>query len=423
MSPKANLILLLVAGLLLAALAGRNGALALMTLPFLFYLTAGLIAAPNEVRLRASRSLDKSRCEAGDEITQILTIENAGADAPCLFIRELLPPSLRVTDGILTRRVALPANEKVDMQYRFTAPRGCFEWQTIAVMISDPFGLFERRCELAAPARVLVLPPTVPLRKLPVRLSHTLHTVGPNLSRLPGTGIDFWGVREYHPGDSLRWIHWQAAARHPKQLFTKEFEREEMANVGLLLDARTLTERSTGGENLLEHSIKATASMAKNLLQMGNRVSLLILGDRFVRVFPGTGKRQLIRVLDRLAECKSGDKNLFNALKYLPVRLFPANSMIIVVSPLQASDFPSLARLRAEGYRVLLVSPDPVNFLASGSPDTPAASLAIRAARLERKALLWRIRQMGIGVIDWPVDQSLAQVIRTVPHASFGERL
>lgn len=423
MSAKANFVLLIISGLLLAALASRNGALAAMALPFLFYLAAGWLTSPGEIRLRAVRSLNKIRCETGDEVTHTVTIVNEGEDTLCIKLDDFVPSEFRITGENRSPRVALPGNESVEIQYRFTAPRGCYEWQTLPVTVSDPFGLFERRVELPAPARLLVLPQTLPLRKFPVRLSHTLHTVGPNLSRLPGTGIDFWGLREYHPGDSLRWIHWRSAARHPKQLFTKQFEREEMANVGLLLDARSITERTEGGENLLEHSIQATASLAKTLLQMGNRVSLLILGERLVRVFPGTGKRQLTHILDRLAECRPGDKNGNNPLKYLPVRLFPANSTIVMVSPMQTGDLAFFARARAEGYRVLLVSPDPVSFQASGYSQTPAASLAVRAAHLERRALLWRIRQLGVGVVDWPVGRPLAQCVRSIPHAGIGERL
>lgn len=423
MSSKANFILLIISGLLLAALAGRNSGLALMALPFLFYLTAGLLTAPGEVRLRANRSLDKIRCEVGDPIRHSITIENDGPDVPCLKNCEPVPTEFIVSSDLPSRPVALPASETVEMQYHFKAPRGCYEWQAVTLMVSDPFGLFERRCELPAPARVLVLPQTLPLRKFPLRVAHTLRTFGPHLSRLPGAGIDFWGVREYHPGDSLRWIHWRAAARHPRQFFTKQFEREEMANIGLLLDARAITERVEDGSALLEHSIQATASLAKHLLRMGNRISLLVMGERYVRIFPGTGKRQLIQIMDRLAECRPGSKTLFNSLKYLPTRLFPANSTIIVVSPLQTSDFPFITRLRAEGYRVLLVSPDPVSFLASGYPKTSATALAVRAARLERKALLWRIRQLGVEVVDWPVNQPLAEVFRSIPRTSVGERL
>ena len=62
--------------------------------------------------------------------------------------------------------------------------------------------------------------------------------------------------------------------------------------------------------------------------------------------------------------------------------------------------------LETSGYQVLLVSPDPVHF---GRRDAHHP-LALRAARLERKALLWRLREIGVQVIDWQVDQPLNKV-------------
>ncbi len=405
MSLKANLILLFIAGLLLTALATRNGSVAILTLPFLFYLSAGLLRMPKQALVQASRQLSTTRCESGNPVTQTLIIHNDGLNIPCLEINEQVPPGVSVLSGGLIKRVALPAGERFELKYTFSAPRGRFDWQSISVVTSDPLGLFEHHYETPAPAQVLVLPQPLPLRRLPVRLSHTLRTVGPNLSRLPGSGVDFWGVREYHPGDSLRWIYWRNAARYPQQLFTKQFEREEMANIGLLLDAR-----SSNGQiqdNLLEYSIQATAGLAKALLQMGNRVSLLIWSERMVRVFPGTGKHQLVQILDRLAECESGGKLSLDTLKYLPVRLFPTNSMIILISPLRADDIPSLVRLKAERYQVMLVSPDPLGLTYPDEQGDPYLQLAARAARIERKALIWQIRQMGIEAVNWPVEEPL----------------
>jgi uncharacterized protein (DUF58 family) len=83
---------------------------------------------------------------------------------------------------------------------------------------------------------------------------------------------------------------------------------------------------------------------------------------------------------------------------------------MIIISPLRQRDVGTITRLRAEGYQVLLVSPDPVRFAGQGV----AHSLAFRAARLERAALLWRIREMGVDVIDWPVDCPLVNPLRSI---------
>lgn len=420
MSAKANLVLLVVAGLFLAALASRNGSLAMMALPFLLYLLAGLLASPKDIRLGATRSVSSLRAQPGESITVTLAIQNEGSSVPRLEILEQTRSGMLIREGSLEQRLTLPSEKTAELRYTFQGPRGMYAWETIPVIVSDLFGLFEQRLDLPAQAQTLILPEQIPLRRMFIQPLHTLCTVGPNLSRLPGIGVDFWGVREYRPGDSLRWIHWRNSARHPQQFFTKEFEREEMANIGLLLDARATTNLLRGERNLLEYSTQAAAALARSLLRAGNRVSLLIVGERMVRVFPGTGKPQLARILDRLAECEPSEKLSFDALKYIPVRLFPTNSLIIMISPLRLDDDQSIARLRAEGYQVLLVSPDPIQFCASEYPRNDTSSLAIRAARLERAALLWRIRQMGVAVVDWPVDQPLSKYAREMRRAVYG---
>ncbi len=408
MSEKANLILIVILGLFLAAVVSQIQALALMAVPFLFYLGAGLLTSPGKIQLTVSRSLAQTRSEANKPIAMLVTIENQGTPIPRLRIADLIPPNIRVIDGRAEEWVTLPAGEKIELAYTFEAPRGQYVWETTQVTASDPFGLFERKLDLQAEGRLRVLPDTFLLNGANVRPRQTLRAAGLNLSRRPGSGFDFWGVREYHPGDPMRWVHWRLSARHPGMFFTKEFEREEMADICLLLDGSLAANLKYGAEDLFEYSVQATAALAKWFLRRGDRVSLLVLGDRVAPVFPDSGKRQLVRIMDNLAASAPGKASL-NTLKYLPVRLFPSHSLIIAVSPLRANDFSALARLRSEGYQVLLISPNPVEFARKKSP----YPLAVRAARLERMALLMRVLEMGVDAIDWQVDRPLMDALRS----------
>jgi uncharacterized protein (DUF58 family) len=75
-----------------------------------------------------------------------------------------------------------------------------------------------------------------------------------------------------------------------------------------------------------------------------------------------------------------------------------------------------LVRLRARGYQLLVVSPDPVRFEARALGAQPGVDLATRIARLERALLLRRLRRAGIQIVDWQVDRPLDRVV----HASLG---
>ncbi|MCK7482208.1 MAG: hypothetical protein M0C28_37440 [Candidatus Moduliflexus flocculans] len=80
---------------------------------------------------------------------------------------------------------------------------------------------------------------------------------------------------------------------------------------------------------------------------------------------------------------------------------------MILVSPLRRDDVAPLQRLRALGYRVLIVSPDPIAFEKGMLPPGRARDAAERFSRLERSAVLAKLRRTGIQVVDWDVSLPL----------------
>jgi len=413
MNTKLNFILLIIISLFLSALDRRNGNLCLLAIPFLVYLGTGLLFSPGDIQFLASRTFSSLRSNENEPIEVFLTIENYGPAIHHLHLYEPALPNMYMVEGSLEQRFTISAGEKVEFHYKFQVPRGWYTWQTIKLTASDPFGLFKKTLQLPAEARVLVLPKESALQRFNFHPKPTLRTTGPYLSRMAGSGIDFWGVREYHPGDSMRLLYWQKTARHPQCFFSKEFEREEMADIGLLLDARAVTNQYYGNENLFEYSIHAAATLAKYFLSSGNRVSMLLLSDNLARIFPGYGKQQLVRILDQLAGCTLGERVTLETLKYLPGRLFPSHSVILIISPLQSQDFSTIARLHFKGYQLLLLKPSPAKSFLKDHSKSTLDSLAIRASNLEQAVLLRRFQQIGIDVIDWNVDQSLIQTLQS----------
>src|SRR5512138_1972250 len=112
---------------------------------------------------------------------------------------------------------------------------------------------------------IQVRPQIKKFKAIPVRPQNTVHAPGSIPARLGGSGTDFFGVREYHPGDSLHTLEWRLTARHPGKFFTKEFEREETAEIGIILDARPSNELRIKEESLFEYSIGAAGSLAEML--------------------------------------------------------------------------------------------------------------------------------------------------------------
>jgi predicted methyltransferase len=71
-----------------------------------------------------------------------------------------------------------------------------------------------------------------------------------------------------------------------------------------------------------------------------------------------------------------------------------------------------LVKLRAQGYQVLVVSPDPVKFELSYLPKSRNVDLASRVIAMERKLLFQRVHHAGIQVLEWDVRDPFDQVVK-----------
>jgi uncharacterized protein (DUF58 family) len=425
MNSKTLTIGLIIFSLFIIALVTRNGDIAWMMLPFLSYLGVGILQTPvlEKVRFSATRTLEQKQSDGIISVDVNLTVQNQAFETACLFIDEKVQEGMKITDGELHQWVALRSGEHAELKYSFTAARGNFSWDSIRTGVSDPLSLIETEIFLPANAMIQIRPQIKKFKAIPFRPHSTLHSPGSIPARLGGSGTNFYGVREYHSGDPLRRLDWRLTARHPRKFFTKEFEQEEIAEIGLLLDARQCTELKIGEESLFESCVGATASLAEMFLHQGHRVGLLVYGESMLNAFPGYGKTQLHRIMGCLSKANVEVQDRAPAsLDFIPIRIFPNHALIIIISAITSADWPLFLRLRAYGYQVLLVSPDPIDFARPTLAEDLTNRLAVRTARLERRLLLNNIVQLQIPVIDWRVSQSLFPLVRNALTRSRGQR-
>lgn len=403
----------LLAGMVILGLFAARGELIALALPLLVYLGVAIFLAPEALRLKATRQLSTDKVTQGSEVMVKVNVRNEGAMLEVLSLCEAASPFVQNMQGETGRLAFLKEGEAIDFQYTLTGWRGRYDFEGIYARALDPFGLFERQALLPARAHILVYPQVVDLKSVPLHPPQTKGFYGPIPSRKSGAGMDFFGVREYHLGDSLRRINWKTSARYTVDLFTNEYEQERIADVGLLLDARLETNLTVRGRRLFEYAVRATASLAEMFLNDGHCLSLLIYGAGVVRVFPGYGKFQRERVLRALAYAVTGSNYALSNLRYLPTRLLPPRCQLVYISPLAPDDLEPLLRFRSQGYEVLVISPDPLHFELQGEsdPGRPDIQLATRFARIERALLMSRLRRASIQVVNWQVDQPLSVAI------------
>ena len=410
------LVISLVFGLSLVGLVAHRGELVTLAIPLLAYLAMAIWRSPDQLALTVKRRLSTDKATQGTVVEARVSLTSQGTMVEEFHLVDHPPGGILLQDGVLSHAGPLPPGGGVELEYRLTAGRGRYIFDSLHAVGNDPFGLFFVEKTLSEAVTLLVYPKIADLSSIPIRPPNTKGFTGPIPSRKSGTGMDFFGVRDYQQGDSLRRINWRMSARHVQDLFTNEFEQERIADVGLILDARQQYNYISGHRQIFESSVMATASLADVFLEDGHAVSLVTFGAGIARVFPGYGKVQRERILRALANARTGYNFALDNLGNLPARLLAPRTQLVYISSLSPEDIRPLLRFRAQGYDVLIISPDPLRFELAGETgaSTPDWLLAARFARLERDLLIKQLVRSAIRVIDWDVDQPLSQAIEGV---------
>jgi len=390
--------------LLFLGLLTHNGEPLAFIMPFLVYLGASLLYSPEKISLKVTRNLSDDRVSQGASIEVRLEVTNQGSRLEELFLEDFVPMPFKPIDGTASLLTSLAPDETVKWKYRLRANRGYYRFQGVGASANDYLGLFRRQTLLPAESRLTVLPHSVKLKRVTIKPRRTRVYSGFIPARSGGHGIEFFGVREHQSGDPYRLINWKATARHPQRFFTNEYEQERVADVGLILDARQRSYLRKDEESLFEHAVSATTALADAFLNDGNRVGVYIYGRVVDWTIPGYGKIQKERILQALARAKLGEHQVFDRLEHLPARLFPSHSQLIFISPLIKDDRQTLFRLRARGYQVMVVTPDPISFEESRLKQDRYIKTGRRIALLERSLMLHELRQAGVQVFDWCVE-------------------
>ncbi len=416
--PRAYTLGLLISGLLLVGLATLHGGLLALSLPLLLYAALAIWSAPDRLDLRAEREVGAEHVAPSTPVRIRVRLTNLGSSLAEVQIDDVVASTLKVGEGSTRHLISLERGGHFEYEYTVTGPRGMYAFDHVHAAASDFEGLWQVAMDVPTSGQLLVFPTLSRIKYVPIHPRRTRVYAGSIPARVGGPGVEFFGVRAYEAGDSPRHINWLISARQQQELFSNEFQQERVADVAIVLDGRERTNIFPGGHSLFEHSVHAAGALANALLTQGNHVGLLVYSQYLQWTVPGYGRIQRERILHALSRAIPGSSQVFEGLQYLPTRLFPAESQIVMVSPLLEDDYPTLLQLRARGYQVIVVSPDPVSFEESLVLEHPRRAtrheieLAARILRLERQAMLLRVRRAGIQVVEWNVAYPFDQVSR-----------
>ena len=393
-------------GIVASLAAGRPEPVAVAA-PFALLALAGL-GQRRRRPLEASLRLEHERVYEGERVRGELELRSEIA-SDRLEIRLVTPPglSLEVADECA---LVLQAGETRSLDVAV----GCDHWGAYSKL-----GLLVRRYDAARlvideqdvtlSARLRVYPGAEALRAL-ARPLRTHASVGDQVARVKGDGIELAELRPFVAGDEPRRVNWRASAR-TGDLVVNELHPERNTAVVLLLD--TFADVGSARTGPLDQSVRAAAALAERYLGRRDRVGLMALGGRLRWLRPGSGAAQLHKIIETLLEARAVASRSADDLPLMvPVRALPSKALVLALSPLlEESVMNALIELRGRGFDVAVVDISPLSYIAI---EDEQAELALRLLRLERDLLRSRLRARGIAVVEWSGDGSLEAAIRAM---------
>jgi uncharacterized protein (DUF58 family) len=376
--------------LMAAGVIRTDGDFLAAALPFAAFALIAVFLPGPEPRLAAARCLSARLVPAGTRVAMTVTVTNLGSRLEALRLADEVPEGVQVVEGAVHWRGSLDPGAKAILHYSLECPRGSYQFGNLGLAAEDPLtGVVAHRA-LPCPGRLDVHPQRSVTAATRVGAGSPRPFPGLSRSLRTGGGVDFAGVREYAAGDPLRRLNWRAEAFWGRPLMNL-YEETRAIDAGIILDCRA---KAYGKGELFESAAASALAWAEDLLDQGHRVAFLVYGDLLNWMPPGTGRDQRTRMRMTAARAQLGAHMAFEGFDHLPVQIFPPRSMILLVSPLLRQDVAPLRKLRALGYAVAVLRPDPP--LQAGNQEDPAQSLARRLCRLETEVLTSRLLRTGI---------------------------
>jgi uncharacterized protein (DUF58 family) len=319
-------------------------------------------------------------------------------------------------------------------RFAFTVPRwGKRQAGTAELMLHDRWRLTEGRAVVALPSVDVFPRPGV--QEAIVTLSRLPNRLGEHAARTHGEGAEFFGLREYVPGDRQRQINWPASTRRGR-LMVSTHPAERSQDVVLLVDATS--DVGKPGTSALDFGLRGASAAARAYLERRDRVGVITYqwgGARWLA--PSLGRRQVYKIIDTMLQ-SDASWSRGSSFARLPRAALPPGALVIAFSPLLDQRFvESLRDLRERGFSlvvvdVLNVSPPgprlpvlglPVSALPAGRLATGALAaaggvdeIARRLWQMEQQAIRFSLRELGVPVVHWngtePLDLPLAPYSR-----------
>ncbi|MGD9093902.1 MAG: DUF58 domain-containing protein, partial [Anaerolineales bacterium] len=154
-------------------------------------------------------------------------------------------------------------------------------------------------------------------------------------SLLYGYGVDFADLREYQPGDDIRYIDWNVTARMDTP-YVRQYIEDREISAWFLLDlspSMTFGTLERGKESVL---IDFVTTLARLLTRNGNRVGAILYDNRVELTIPPRGGRtQVLRLVNDMLKRQASPSSKMTDLTPLleaALNTIKKRSLIFIIS-------------------------------------------------------------------------------------------
>ena len=209
----------------------------------------------------------------------------------------------------------------------------------------------------------------------------------------PGQGFDFFTLRDYHSGDTMRSINWKATARRD-DLIVNQRQTETLSELTLLLDARAVAGLGPAGRTPLDEGCRIMLGLFEDALANRDEVHFLAYGNQVHDLGPIRQDR-LARLEGLLATIPAeGQMTLAQAWQAVRTNLTSRTGPVVIVTSAEAdATIPDAVRsMAAQGNFVTVITVAPTDDALPGR----------RAQRASlRREVLQKVQGSGANVVEW----------------------
>lgn len=293
---------------------------------------------------------------AGDSLDVSLNVKIPGFyPLPYVIVRDSL---LRHNGQSSSFETSFIPNWKRSGAVTYRTPplhRGEYRFRETECLAYDVFGLFEHSGKFQSEAVFSVLPQIVPIRQWNgfqrgIRGAYS-HAAA---SRAAKETTQINGVREYHHGDRLSRVHWNATAK-TGQWKSKAFERESLPRTLLILD-RHLPSYEGSMQERFELAVSVAASFIEHGSKEDTAMGLLSIGDKLTMFPPRSGLEQRNLVMKHLTFVDADAQHpIYSSLQKADSVVEPGSFALIISAETGGQIIQSMEWLSRKGVTPCLI--------------------------------------------------------------------